>query len=134
MTKWLDRTLFKGPYLALVLNQKDFEVCKKDMGVTGTGCDVYCREGASATTHYYYNTKGQLACIVGLRDFKNHDGMAIAGLLVHEAVHVWQHTRSEITHAIDPSRTGGLEAEMEAYAIQNIAQTLMESFAEQVGL
>jgi hypothetical protein len=48
----------------------------------------------------------------------------VAGLLVHEAVHVFQ----RYCEHIGERRPG---AEQEAYGIQAIAQELMQSFAEQ---
>lgn len=118
--------------MALVTSQKMFERCKKDMGVT---CDdPYCNDKADATTHSYINKDGKLACIVRLRveGSKGNDGVDIAALLVHEAVHIWQQIRSTIVYEIDPKRTGGLEAEMEAYAIQNIASNLMQAYVDLV--
>jgi hypothetical protein len=126
--KWCNRTLFQGPYLALATTQREFDIAIKRLKLEDK-C-LYCNEGAYATTHTYLNTDKQLCCIVGLRldSCVGKDGVDIAGLLVHEAVHVWQHVRSSIVTWTDPSRTGGLEAEMEAYAIQNIAQELMDAY------
>lgn len=128
---WLSRTLFQGPHLTLVTSQKQFDAALMSLKLK----DVhnYCNPGSDATTHSYINADGRLCCIVALRidSPKKPSRMSIYGVLIHEAVHVWQQVRSQITCSTDPSRTGGLEAEMEAYAVQNIAQTLMEAYDAQ---
>ncbi|MDD3965327.1 MAG: hypothetical protein PHD99_04765 [Candidatus Moranbacteria bacterium] len=128
---WLNRTLFQGPHLALVTSQKQFDAALKHLKLKDDSS--YCNPTADATTHSYINADGNLCCVVGLRSKsqKNPPKMDVYCLLVHEAVHVWQQVRSQITLETDPSRTGGLEAEMEAYAVQNIAQTLMEAYENQ---
>ena len=47
----------------------------------------------------------------------------IVGLIVHEAVHVWQFVRENIGES-NPS------SEFEAYAIQAISQELIEAYSE----
>lgn len=126
--RWLDRTLFKGPYLTVVIDQKSFDgVMKRLEQPSGV---PFCNEGGDATTHTYLNKDKQLCCIVGIRPTEDVDGIEVAALLVHEAVHIWQQVRSQIVAGyIDPSRVSGLEAEMEAYAIQNISAELMLEYA-----
>jgi hypothetical protein len=68
---------------------------------------------------------GQVA-VIGMRDWQGRNSIEVAGLLVHEAVHVWQ----EYADRIGERHPG---AEQEAYAIQAIAQELMAEFARQVG-
>lgn len=127
-TKWLDRSLFIGPYLALVTSQKEFDRILKHLKIKES--HRYCSKTADATTHTMHNNRGQLVCIVGLRlsACKDKSDIHVSSLLVHEAVHVWQHARSAIVGWLDANRTGGLEAEMEAYAIQNIAHELMQEY------
>jgi predicted Zn-dependent protease len=68
------------------------------------------------------NLAGDAVCIVCLSGWQFRDPVEVAGLIVHESVHVWQHYAARIgEHA--PS------AEQEAYAIQSIAQELMAEFA-----
>lgn len=81
---------------------------------------------ADATCHWMKNADGNLACIVCLGDFSGRSGIEIAGLLVHESVHIWQRY---VDH-IGESNPGD---EQEAYAIQAIAQELMADFARQIG-
>ena len=129
---WLNRSLFQGPHLALVTNQKQFDAALRHLKLKD--CGEYCTAMGDATTHTYIDKSNRLCVIVGLRSdkAKKADFIEVVGLLVHEAVHVWQEIRSRLVYAIDPSRTGGLEAEFEAYAIQNIAQNLVEAYEKQV--
>lgn len=127
-TRWLDRQLFTGPYLTLVTSQAEFDKVLKKLKIKEH--HVYCEPANDATTHTMHNGKGQLVCVIGLRTeaCQGKDGLWIAALLVHEAVHVWQQARSVIIGWTDPKRTGGLEGEMEAYAIQNISAELMQEY------
>ena len=63
----------------------------------------------------------QTVCIVCLGDTTGHNGTTIAALLVHEAMHVWQDMR-EAMGEHKPA------VEQEAYAIQNISQSLFEEY------
>lgn len=123
--KWLSRELITGPHMALVLSEEDYTKVMDDMGapmsargpwIGGTGTD--------ARVHILENNKGHVACIVALNVPSGASGIEIAGILVHEAVHIFQGW-CENTGEKNPS------SEFEAYSIQSIAQTLMESYAEQ---
>lgn len=79
---------------------------------------------ANATMHSLENKAGELVCIVVLGDWAGRSPVEIAGLLVHEAVHVWQRYCDGIGERSPAD-------EQAAYGIQSIAQELMQSFAEQ---
>lgn len=117
--KWLDRNISaKGPYLTLCMSPAELtDVCKR----LGVAPEPWPESHARTIT---FERKGHSpACVVTLTtEWPKYTGIQIAGILVHEAVHVWQqHLRDIGEH--NPS------AEMEAYGIQNISQTLMEEFA-----
>ncbi len=122
--KWLSRRVAcPGPYLALVLNQKDFDAamrhCKQPIGQP-----MLSSARADATSHHLYNGKGEVVTIVALGDTTGRTPIEVAGLLVHEAVHVWQEYCDNIGER-QPGR------EQEAYAIQAIAQELMAEYVRQ---
>lgn len=129
--KFLDRALLHGPFLTLVTSQKEFKKVLKYLKLQDYP-DNFVNEGSDATTHTFISEHGNLTCVVGFIMNDAHSEIENLGLLVHEAVHVWQHVRAQIVSTIDTSRTGGLEAEMEAYAIQNISQNLIEEFQRRV--
>lgn len=123
-TNWLNRDLIVGPYLTLVLSEKEchkaFRLCRlpKDQWAPWIKTDT-----ADATMHRLDNPSGNLVCIVAMRVRPGISGVQAASMLVHEAVHVWQCFRQRIGEE-SPS------AEFEAYAIQAISQRLMSAYAE----
>lgn len=125
---WLDRCLTRcAYYYCLRLSEKEFweELHHLKMPV-GTWPKFVASENSHATTHFFEAPDGKRCVIVTLKDSSKYDGVQVASLLVHEAVHIWQaHTR-----AIGSLNDHGDEEE--AYAIQSIAQELMDSFKEQM--
>jgi hypothetical protein len=78
---------------------------------------------ADATAHHLFNGKGDAVCIVCIRVKSTSTAIEIAGLLVHEATHAWQHYCERIGER-HPGR------EQEAYGIQAIAQELMQAYSD----
>ena len=82
-------------------------------------------ERSNACTHFFDNVGlSKEAALVCMAEDKERSGIQIAALLVHEAVHIWQHHRRSIGED-NPS------AEYEAYGIQSISQSLMGAYQEQ---
>lgn len=75
-------------------------------------------EGAAAQVDYYQ--EGTYA-VVQLGDTSGRDLIEVYGLLLHEAVHVWQRVK-KLMGEREPS------TEFEAYSIQTIAQDLFEMY------
>ncbi len=120
-THWLDRRVAApGPFLCLVLSQAECDAAMKVCKVKPV--PYLSTPRADATTHLLSNDKGESVAIVALGDTSKCSSIEVAGLLVHEAVHVWQ----EHCASIGERRCG---SEQEAYGIQGIAQTLMEEYA-----
>jgi len=113
---WLDRTLVEGPFLALALSKKQFHATMKHLKVPRKRHGKWINDGANATMHTLESPRG-MACVVAM-NLKGCTKTQARALLVHEAVHVWQHYRERIGE-------GQPSTEFEAYAIQGIAQSLM---------
>lgn len=122
--KWLDRELMTGPYLILCLSKEAYLAALADLGQEPEAAWIATPQ-ANGTAHTMPNTHdGKQAVVICIRNHEGRDGVEIAGLLIHEAVHVWQNWCAHIGE-----QNPGSEAE--AYGIQRIAQCLMESFAAQ---
>lgn len=118
--EWLDRRIAKpGPYMTLCLTEDEFETAMKHLRVRNY--PAFVTEGADATVHHMSNNDGSDACVVCLRGWEGRDAVEVIGLLVHEAVHIWQEYADRMGER-DPGR------EQEAYAIQSISQELIDAF------
>ena len=117
-TRWLDRRIaHPGPYLSLVLSQKELDKSIKSFGV---GSVVFPCNGAKV--YILDNDKGERCCVVSLSiPAQSMKLVEIAGLLVHEAVHVWQ----EYVILLGEHSPG---TEQEAYGIQSISQELLAEY------
>lgn len=122
--QWLDRTLLvSSHYFCLCLTEADFRKAVRHLRIPVNKTPDWMKYDHSDATVHYFQCDGKHAAIVCLRGWEGKDPIAIAGLLVHEAVHIWQETCDNL---------GDLSSrETEAYAIQNLSQQLMWSFVEQ---
>lgn len=119
--KYLDRTLIQMPiHFALCRDEKAFNKEMKRLKVPKEERPPFLVEGSHATVHHFENQDDGRISIVCLGTTKGRTREQVYGLLVHEAVHIWQEVRKLINEK-SPS------SEFEAYAIQNIAQALMEA-------
>lgn len=117
--KWLDRRISApGPYLALCLTEKQYIKAMKHCHIKNP--PHWIRGNADATTHILQNQNGESVCIVCLNQGQ-HNQVEIFGLLVHEAVHVWQEYVLRIGETSPAS-------EQMAYGIQGISQELMAEY------
>jgi hypothetical protein len=112
------------PYSALCLDEKTakaaFAHLKAEVAVP------WVTPSCGATTHVLQNPAGDLTCVVCLAPVpKKTTYEQVAALLIHEAVHVWQHYRDDVLREPKPC------SELEAYTIQRIAQNLLEAYAGQ---
>ena len=123
--RWLDRRVAcPGPYLALVLSQAEFDRAMRDCKQP-LGRSYLSTARADATTHLLTNDRGETVAVVALGDTTGRSSVEIAGLLVHEAVHVWQEHCESIGETC-PAR------EQAAYGVQSIAQELMAEYARRL--
>ncbi len=108
---------FQHVQYTLARNQIHMDLLFEDMNKVDTFLSV---EGAAAQVDFYSN--GAYA-VVQLGDTSERKLIEIYGLLLHEAVHVWQKVK-KLMGEKEPS------SEFEAYSIQAIAQDLFEMYEE----
>lgn len=121
--RWLNRQFIVGPHLAICFTEGEFRRILKKLDVPR---DSWCRwinDGADATTHTLTNKEKSRIAVVCIDTSCSPDPVAVAGLLVHEAVHVWQRHMQAIGEDA-PS------LEFEAYSIQAISQALMWEYVD----
>ncbi len=122
--KWLDRRVARpGPFLALCLTEAEYLQVMKELKVIYL--NQWVSENAGATSHHLINKEGAITSVVCVGDYKDRNPIEVAGMLVHEAVHVWQWYTETIGERTPAS-------EQEAYAIQAIAQELMAEFSRRM--
>lgn len=124
-TNWLERALIQGPYLALFTSKKAFQDECKALNVSD-GAPRFVSKGAGATVHHLEMNDGREIAMVCI-DMKNsltYTRLQVYTLLVHEAVHIYQHVRDFMNEA-KPS------IEFEAYAIQTLSHTLIDEYERQ---
>lgn len=121
MTKWLSRRVSApGPNLCLCLSEVEYRAAMRQLKQDQTR-DWIKTAHADATAHCFWS-KGGVAVVVCLTGWEDRNPIEVAGLLIHESVHVWQEW-CDFYGETSPGR------EQEAYAIQAISQELLAEFA-----
>ncbi|KQE85282.1 hypothetical protein [Acinetobacter lactucae] len=108
---------FQHVQYTLARNQLHMDLLFEDMNNVDKFLST---EGAAAQVDFYSN--GTYA-VVQLGDTSESKPIEVYGLLLHEAVHVWQKVK-KLMGEKEPS------SEFEAYSIQAIAQDLFEMYEE----
>ncbi|MPS60582.1 hypothetical protein [Acinetobacter sp.] len=106
---------FQHVQYTLARNQIHMDLLFEDMNNVDKFLSI---EGAAAQVDFY--SDGAYA-VVQLGDTSERNLIEVYGLLLHEAVHVWQKVK-KLMGEKEPS------SEFEAYSIQSIAQDLFEMF------
>lgn len=122
---WIRRELVISPFcIGLCLKEEAFQKELNRLGVPRKDWPPWVKAGKDGQVHYFEKKAGhEICCIVCIKGHKGRLRVETSGLLIHEAVHVWQYIREELNE-FDPSR------EFEAYSIQNIAQQLITAATE----
>lgn len=123
--QWCSRRMIQNPFfMGVCLSEVAFHKALRGMKVPRSVWPEWIKtHQAHATAHIFEGLRGGNAAIVCLRGWEGRDPIEVAGLLVHEGVHIWQHIR-EFIGEHHPS------AEFEAYSLQAIAQDLMQAFVD----
>lgn len=125
--EWLDRSTFQSPvYYSLCTTEEMFYKEMKRCGIKQQNAGSWISSPHSdATAHQFtISESGRACCIVCIGTKEGRTGIEVAGLLVHEATHIWQQICQNIGEH-EPS------AEFEAYSIQRISQNLMWEYQRQ---
>ena len=123
-TRWLDRRTAKpGPYLCLCLSAEEMKQAAKGL----TDYQMHFPKWGARAFLFPRDGTDELCAIVTLSEDsqKTNSAIEIAGMLVHEAVHVWQYYAS----GMGEDKPGD---EQEAYAVQAISQELMAEYARRI--
>lgn len=122
--KWNDRTLITGPLITLATSEKQYNRAMKHCGVKKCDRDPWlASEHVYASCHLLQRHGEQLFIVTIRPQLKTLQ--EVVGLLIHESVHIWQHTRTFLGED-NPS------PEFEAYAIQGICQSLIVAYQADV--
>lgn len=125
MIKWVSPTLLTCDHVGICFNEKDFHRELKRLKVPPAQWSSWLTQDALATTHHLTSEKGSRASIVCIPIKPEMEGIDVATLLVHEAVHVLQ----EYLDYIGETSVG---RETQAYAIQNISARLMIAYRDEL--
>lgn len=122
--KWLVRRVAKpGPFLTLCLSKEEQRAASKRLidevlpfPMSGALCSTFTNKETN-----------ELCAIVSVSEEaqKNRTAIEMAGMLIHEAVHVWQ------AYAVHMGETNPGD-EQEAYAVQSISQELLAEYARRI--
>ena len=124
MMKWIDRSLVKSPYyIGLCRDEESFRKQLLRLKISPNHWPLWVKPMKDGAMHVFENKEQRKLClIVCINSKSGDDPNAIVGLLIHEAVHVWQYIKQEIGDD-EPSK------EFEAYSIQSIAQELIVAYS-----
>lgn len=124
-TKWLDRYgSIALPHICLCLTLEEYKRAIAPMGQYLSADQEWCEFGG-ARMHMFENADGQQVCVVCIYPEAIARPAQIAGMLVHEAVHVVQYYMKGIGEK-QPSD------EFQAYTTQWVSQILIEEYARRI--
>jgi hypothetical protein len=105
--------------LLVCVNESEYKAVMKKLDVSNYA--PWLGVKARATVHKLDAPDNDFCCIVCIRTREHHTPIDTAGVLVHEAMHIWQ-------WYCDVHGEDSPASEQEAYAMQRIVQTLMELY------
>lgn len=109
-------------YFGFTTDKKKFKKEMKRLGVKDEVHHALVRGNAGATTHIL-EKNGKMTIIVGIKLRKGATKSQVAGLIAHEATHVWHH----INKQMDCECPGG---EHLAYGVQWLTQCMLSAIPE----
>ena len=122
--RWYSEAFKLPMHYTAVFSESDFHAALDEMGEPKEGRPAWIKNSHShATVHSFRDADGLESAVVALRKKPGITGIQIAGLLTHEAVHIFQWC-CESWGEDSPSK------EFQAYGIQQISQNLMQQYVE----
>ena len=120
---WICRELVESPYcIGLCLDKEKFKKELKRLKIPRESWPYFVSEGKDAKVHTFEKRDSNEKCIiVCMKDSDKATYAQKMGLLVHEAVHIWQDICKNINE-YEPS------SEFEAYSIQVISMRLIAAY------
>ncbi len=109
------------PNLYLVFSESEFEEIVRSMGASLTSVDEWAPQNG-ARAHEFFSEDQGLEFVICLNLLPSVTAIKIAGIIVHESVHVWQKYCQHIGERVKGS-------EQEAYFIQNCSEALLTEYA-----
>ncbi len=125
MIRWCNTALLCSNYIGICFNEKDFYKELRRLKVKPSSWSNWLSDGALATTHFLESGKGNNIAMVCIPIYTDKDGIEIASILVHEAVHVLQ----DYFEYIGESEPG---KETQAYALEAISKSLMFAYRDEL--
>lgn len=127
---WCNRNVMELPFFyCLVLTERQYLQETKRLGVSDPGLSVWARRHEGAEAFLCRDKEGKLCCIVSLNETVPSEPIQTATLLMHEAVHIWQHYEASLGYIENV-----YSKEFEAWSIQYIAQQLLYAYVDMKGL
>ena len=121
--KWCSRELIRSPYYyGVCLDEVSFEETCKELEIPKSKIPPFVSDGSPATVNFLINANlNKRVAIVCLKLPENISPTQTIGLLVHEAVHIFQQIKAYIGE-------GSPSPEFEAYSIQTITEELIYAY------
>lgn len=122
---WLSRETVRAPYMTLCLSEDEYLKAVKHCKVKNP--DRWLSPRMMACVHYWEQDDKSICIVCLMPDIEKHfDPIAVASMLVHESVHIFQY----LCRSIGEDNPG---VEFEAYSIQRISETLMREYSRRLG-
>lgn len=124
MNQWLDRTMLRGPHLALATSQKGLRKLLRDLKMAEDSVPWDLAHSVAAACRFFRRGDGDgppdLVIVLIPPGLKRREA---ALRLAHEAVHIYQ-AWCERVGEVRESRV----TEAEAYCIENLSRTLLKAY------
>lgn len=113
----------KGPYYTLCLSERALYAEMRRNEIPEHIWPAFPKSGAQLDT-FTHPKEDDIICVVSMTHDPEREPIVLAGLLIHEATHIWQRWLDHVGE-----KDHGREAE--AYAIQWLSQQLMWEYVRQ---